>query len=47
LAVYGEGVGDVGCRTGARGGADDVDGVHVPPLTCAHAIRLLVTHAAT
>ncbi|KAF7064791.1 hypothetical protein CFC21_071032 [Triticum aestivum] len=47
LAVDGDGVGDVGSCTGARGGADDVDGVHVPPLTCAHAARLLVTENGT
>jgi hypothetical protein len=36
LAVDGEGVGDVGRGAGAGGGADHVDGVHVPPFPCMH-----------
>jgi hypothetical protein len=34
LAVDSDGVGDIGRGAGAGGRADDVDGVHVPPLPC-------------
>jgi hypothetical protein len=44
LAVDSDGVGDIGRGAGAGGRADDVDGVHVPPLPCFRMATPVNTH---